>query len=207
MAAEKTVILDWLSGLAATIISDADDTADFAARVEVAAALDAAAFSQEALDLMRMVGESVSAETDFEAIKVDPTATGETLAVMQILTAFGAAIGGVRVAWPSRPAARNARQRIAETGETGLAAVSALGADGAQLFGWLSGVVALCVRMVSEIAATATPMVAVETGISLPSAVLAHRLYGDATRASQLFEEANAATPMLMPTRFQALAR
>lgn len=102
--------------------------------------------------------------------------------------------------------ARAARTRIAAAGEAGLAAVSGMGGEGADLYAWLSNLVSVSVRVVSEIAANAVPVVRVATKLSLPSSVLAYQLYGDASRAQGLVEIAGSATPLLMPASFEALA-
>ncbi len=70
---------------------------------------------------------------------------------------------------------------------------------GAPLYAWLQALGATGLRILSDIAANAVPMVRVETGISLPSSVLAYRLYGDAGRAEGLCGVARSLTPMLMP--------
>jgi hypothetical protein len=206
MAANRAAVLAWLSGLAATIVTDADDLSDFSARAQVAGGLSSADFAAEALSLMQMIGESVATRADFFAIMPPATADAETVSATRILAAFGLALGAGRVVWRSRPEARAGRARLSATGDDGLAAASALGADGADLYGWLSAVIAVSVRLISEIAASATPMVRVETGLSLPSTLLAHRLYGDASRAGELVDGSGSDTPILMPTRFEALA-
>ncbi len=50
-------------------------------------------------------------------------------------------------------------------------------------------------------------MVTVETGISLPSTLLAYKLYGDPARAGALCDVAGSMTPALMPARFEALGK
>ncbi len=67
-------------------------------------------------------------------------------------------------------------------------------------------IIAISVRVISDIAANAAPIVNVRTGISLPSTVLAYQLYGDAKRAQGMVDIAGAATPLVMPTTFDALA-
>lgn len=73
------------------------------------------------------------------------------------------------------------------------------------LYGYLSRLVEVAVLIVSDQAANAVPIVRVETGISMPSTVLAYQLYGEADRAQGLVEIARSATPMLMPIAFDAL--
>ncbi|MBX5112684.1 hypothetical protein [Rhizobium lentis] len=206
MAADRQTVLAWLADLAATIVSDVDDLADVTARIAAAPALDSAAFATEALALMRIIAESVTAPDDFDRISVPAMATGETAKASEILVAMGAAIAGCRAEWPSRPAARRARSRVSSAGDAGAEAAGTLGGDGADLYAWLSAVTAISCRLISEIAADAAPVIRIETGISLPSTVLAYQLYGDAARADALVDLAGSATPMVMPTQFDALA-
>jgi hypothetical protein len=206
MAADRQTILAWLADLSATIVTDADDLADVSARIAAAPALEADAFATEAMALMRIVAESVTVPADFDRIIVPASSAGETLQAFAILVAMGSAIAGCRAEWPSRPAARRARSRVSSTGDAGAAAASGLGGDGADLYGWLTAVTAVSCRLISDIAADAAPVIRIETGISLPSTVLAYQLYGDAARAGALVDLAGASTPMVMPTLFDALA-
>ncbi|MDO3434326.1 hypothetical protein QWJ46_16725 [Rhizobium sp. CBN3] len=206
MAADRQTVLAWLADLAATIVSDVDDLADVTARIAAAPSLDAAAFATESLGLTRVIAESVTAPADFDRFSVPGTATGETAQAFAVLVAMGSAIAGCRAEWPSRPTARRARSQVSSAGDAGAAAASTLGGDGADLYAWLTAVTAISCRLVSEIAADAAPVIRIDTGISLPSTVLAYQLYGDAARAGALVDLAGSATPMVMPTLFDALA-
>jgi prophage DNA circulation protein len=126
--------------------------------------------------------------------------------VMTIMLAMALSIAGGRANWRARRDARRARSRISAAGDDGLAAASKLGGDGADLYSWLSLVVETSCRLVSDIAADAVPIVRVSTNLSLPSTVLAYQLYGDASRAADLVDIAGAATPLVMPSSFDALA-
>jgi hypothetical protein len=206
MAAERATILTWLSDLSAAIITDAVDLADFANRVTAARNLTAAEFSSEALQLTRIAAESVAGPEDFGRF-VAPSDLNDasTIAAFTVLVSIGLAIAGPRIAWPSRPRARAARDTMVAAGEAALAVAAGFGANGSDLYGWLAGLNAMAVRVVSNIAADAVPLVRVETGVSLPSSVLAYKLYGDAARAEGLVDIARSMTPMLMPSVFEAL--
>ncbi len=207
MAANKDTILSWLADLCAAIVTDADDLADTAGRIVAAADLDAEAFAPEVLDIMRVIAESVTDATAFVTIVIpDTVSPGDTFDAMTVLVALGLSVAGGRVVWRSRPQARKARARISSAGDAGLAVASAMGGDGADLYSWLSSVVEVACRLVSDLAANAVPIVRIQTGISLPSTVLAYQLYGDATRAGDLVDIAGSATPLVMPTAFDALA-
>jgi len=206
MAADRQAVLSWLADLAATIVQDVDDLADVTARIAAAPALDASDFATEALDLMRIVAESVTAAAEFDRIAVPASVTGETVNALSIMVSMGLAIAGCRAEWVSRPMARSARARVSAAGDAGAAAAGTLGGDGADLYAFLTGVTAVSCRLISDIAANAAPVIRVKTGISLPSTVLAYQLYGDAKRAGSLVDLAGSSTPMVMPTLFDALA-
>lgn len=206
MSANRTAILRWIEDLAAVIVTDAEDAGDIATRIAAAPNLSAQDFSLEVLSLTRVVAESVDAASDFDLISSALQVDGATLPVLQILQAMALAIAGVRVDWPSRPSARRARSRMASSGDIALSAASALGAGGAETFAWLASLVAVSSRLISDLAANAAPIVRVQTGVSLPSTVLAYQLYGDANRAEAMIDIAGAATPLVMPTHFDALA-
>lgn len=206
MTADRPLILAWLSDLVAELVGDELDRRDAEKRITAALVLDPTEFASEVLLLTRITAESVDTPSGFDRIaspEIPATGTADAIAV---LLAVGLSVAGVKVDWPSRLLARAARARIAAAGEAGLAAVSRMGGEGADLYAWLSNLVSVSVRVVSEIAANAVPVVRVATKLSLPSTVLAYQLYGDAGRAVGLVEIAGSATPLLMPGSFEALA-
>lgn len=207
MAADKRAICNWLGSLAATIVTDTLDAESIAARLDVAPMLPADAFAMEGLSLMRVIAESVFSASGFDTLRVGQFEDAETADAGLILLGVGLAIAGARASWISRPQARDGRDRIASAGDTALSVVSAMGANGVDLYVWLSALTNIAVRLVSDQAADAVPVVRVETGISLPSTFLAYQLYGDAVRAAGLVEIAGVSTPMLMPSAFNALER
>ena len=206
MTADRTVVLGWLSDLVSDLVTDDLDRRDAEKRIVRAAALDAAPFAEEVLSLSRIVAESIDAPSGFDRLSLPIALDQDTADAVAVLLALSLSVAGVKVDWPSRPLARSARTRITLAGDAGLAAASRMGADGVGIYAWLSNVVATAVRVVSEVAANAVPVVRVETKISLPSTVLAYQLYADAGRAQGLVEIAGSATPMLMPSAFDALA-
>jgi prophage DNA circulation protein len=207
MAADKTTILSWLADLSAAIVTDPEDLADVSSRIAVAASLDAAAFATEALSLTRIVAESVSDSAGFDRWSIAQTvAAGDTRDAMSVLLSAALSIAGGRVDWPSRPQAGKARSRIVDSGDVALAVASNMGGDGADLYGWLSSLTDVASRLISDLAANAVPIVKVMTGLSMPSTVLAYQLYGDANRAEALVDISSSATPLVMPTLFDALA-
>ncbi|MBP2560853.1 hypothetical protein J2857_003622 [Neorhizobium galegae] len=207
MAVDRNVILSWLGDLATALMGDAIDLADTTRRITSGFELDPPDLAGETLSIMRAIAESASSPDDFGRLAAPEVDAGDTRDAAAVLVAIGLSIAGARIAWPSRPAARAARSRVADAGAAALAVASSLGPDGADLFGWISSVVATSVRVISDIAANGVPVVRVETGISLPSTFLAYQLYGDAARAQGLVDIARSGTPMLMPAGFDALAK
>ncbi|WP_313077367.1 hypothetical protein [Agrobacterium pusense] len=207
MAADKRAICDWLGSLATTIVTDALDAESIAARLDAAPTFSANDFAMEGLSLMRVIAESVSSASGFDTLRPGQFKDAETSDAGCVLLAVGLAIAGGRAEWISRPQARAGRDRIASAGDAALSVVSAMGANGVDLYVWLSALTNVAVRLVSDQAADAVPVVRVETGISLPSTFLAYQLYGDAGRAENLVEIAGVSTPMLMPSAFNALEK
>lgn len=207
MAASKQALCDWLGSLATTIVTDALDIVNILGRLDAAPALSADAFALEGLSLMRVIAESVSSASGFDTLRSGQFEDVETTDAGSVLLAVGLAVAGGRADWISRPQARAGRDRIASAGDAALRVISAMGANGVDLYVWLSSLTNIAVRLVSDQAADAVPVVRVETGISLPSTFLAYQLYGDAGRAGSLVEIAGVSTPMLMPSAFNALER
>lgn len=204
MAGVREELVSWLSVRAAEIVTDASDSAMMADRLAAAGDLDAAAFAGELLDLSRILGESARDAAAFKSLLTLPEFDDDgarEAALVCSTVAVAIAIG--RVNWPSRRDARKARGLLIERAHL---AYPVAGADGPDLYGWLANLVAIAVRLISDIAANATPIVQVQSGISLPSTVLAYQMYGDAKRAAGLVDIAGSATPMVMPVKFEALA-
>ena len=200
----RSEILGWIAARAGDILADVSDVVDVADRLAVAEALDAPAFAAEILDLARILGESTRSPSAFGQLLLVPdfdTDVGRDGVTLISAVAMAIAIG--RVSWPSRPAARKARSSFVERAHAAYAVTAALGPE---LHMWLAGLVAVAVRLVSDLAANATPMVHVESGVSLPSTVIAYHLYGDAKRAQGLVDISGSATPLIMPSGFEALA-
>ena len=201
---DRSELLTWLSDRASEVVTDADDRNDVANRILAATSLTADAFALEALQLSRIVGESVTTVEQLQSLRLPQSMLeGDTrnALTMLIMVAQSVAIG--RVSWPSRPVARKARAALADLGEAALAVASPLGPD---LYGWLTTLLQVALRLLSDIAANAAPVVIVQTGVSLPATVLAYQLYGDAGRAGGVVDIARSATPMIMPTEFEAIA-
>jgi prophage DNA circulation protein len=186
------MIGDHLTRLAAAL-SDAVDRAlvtELAAR----AGTDAGA----AHDGFRIVGESARAAEEFDAI-CDGADTGS--AAHLALAVMAAAVAAGLIAWPDRRRATAARDRLAA-----LSDAATMQAQDAVQLAFVQEFAGSGARLLADRIATLAPIVRVETGVSLPSTVLAFRLYGDAARAGGLVAFGQSMTPFLMPVAFEALS-
>lgn len=103
--------------------------------------------------------------------------------------------------YEARSDAIAARRRMSETADAVIPLYGALGDTIVSAFNELWGTAA---DYLSRSIATLAPVVLVEAPKALPSTLLAYRLYGDTTRASELVSRNKVATPLLMPTLFEA---
>ena len=115
-----------------------------------------------------------------------------------------AAVATLRRAFPARQDAQAARSALSAA--AGPVIETAGGVLGDAAGDALAGVVGAAVQSLTRIAADRAPLVRVETGVSLPSVVLAYRLYGDPERSIELVARNRVATPAAMPVVFEAVA-
>ncbi|MEP9378383.1 hypothetical protein ABLE91_16830 [Aquabacter sp. CN5-332] len=192
--------MTWLEDLIARFVSDADDLA--LAQVRSLAAGGVGAPAAEAyLELCRLVGESAQDSAGLLAALDD-------MPLPQVIDRIGALVvacfAAVRADYPARPDAQAARAALSARGDGVIDQAGA--AYGAEVFGWLNRLVGEAVVQVSQIAATRAPLVRVETGLSLPSSLIAYDLYGDPSRGADLVARNRTGTPMAMPVVLEALA-
>lgn len=132
-----------------------------------------------------------------------PPADGTAVRAAERMTMAAAlAVAVVRVDHAARRDARAAREAFAATVAPVL---ETAGAFSAEAWSWLASATGEAALALSRTGADRAPLVRVEIGVSLPSTVLAHRLYGDANRAAELVERNRVSTPVLMPTVLEAL--
>ena len=116
----------------------------------------------------------------------------------------GLAVAVLRASYAARQDATAARARFAGLASSVVERVGeVLGFAAGEALSDLAGET---VTTLSRVAADRAPLVTVETGVSLPSVVLAWRLYGDAERSTELVGRNRVATAALMPVRFEAVA-
>lgn len=149
----------------------------------------------------------------FEPAKVFDLASAELEASMGATVADTLARAGqlaalslaaVRRDYSARADATEARAVLARRADPVLVESSA--AFGSDVFAWVAETSGQAALAISRIAADRAPLVRVESGVSLPSAVAAYALYGDANRADELVARNRVATPALMPSIFEAIA-
>lgn len=198
-------VASWIYSVGSLVVTDAIDLTRLV-DLTLGSGVDTAdAFFIDGLEASRIVGESVLTPSSFESIKAATFETQAATDLHAIVDAVVTATAAPQVAWISRPQARNARHLVQVKGERALLVLSTLGPAYVDLYSAVSRLVETSIRIVSDRTADAVPVVRVETGISLPSTVLAHQLYGDAKRAEGMVDIARVGTPMLMPVTFEAL--
>lgn len=198
-------VASWMYSVGSLVVSDAIDLARLVDLTLGSGVDSVAAFFAGGLEASRIIGESVLAPSAFEGIKPARFDSQQATDLHAVLDAIVSATAAPQVAWISRPQARAARQIVQAKGEKALSVLSTLGPAYVDLYVAVSRLVETAVRIVSDRAADAVPVVRVDTGISLPSTVLAYQLYGDAQRAEGMVDIARVGTPMLMPVSFEAL--
>ncbi|HEV2501482.1 MAG TPA: hypothetical protein VGV39_00305 [Mesorhizobium sp.] len=190
---------DWLFRLCDRLLTDADDriVAQQKQATIAAGGTDAAAAF---LELCRLAGEA--ADPAAALIALDEVEDAEPVDLLGLLVIH--AFADLRASYPAQPDASAARERLALRAE---AAYPAIG----DMLG--HAVLDFTVRMVGEatvqlsrLAANAAPLVRVETGISLPSSLIAFDLYGQASRGAEIMERNRCGTPMMLPSPLKALA-
>jgi prophage DNA circulation protein len=187
-----------------TIVTDADDSgllADYA----VKAAGTGAEAAEAALKAAIIIGESVTAPADAQRLIASAGGAGDAgEAATLVIASVAASCAAPRADWRTTHAAQAAREALSELLDLAYAECSArFGADALRA---VSGVGGTAIRALSELSANLVPIVRAETGISLPSALIAWDLYADPHRAGNLVATAGSVTPMLMPIAFNAEA-
>jgi prophage DNA circulation protein len=132
-------------------------------------------------------------------------APGSTIVPLAAAMAFAAAASVLisTAVYPDRQAAIDGRTQISTLCSQVQAIYSATGAAAMDAFDGMCGAAA---NFLSRAIINLAPYVIVEVGASLPSNVLAWRLYADPSRAGELDRLNRVATPCFMPTKFIALS-
>nr|WP_295465193.1 hypothetical protein [Mesorhizobium sp.] len=190
----------WAATLAARLLSEPDDVSQ-ASRLAAAASLPGADGATAYLELCRLIGEAADPAAALSALDESDAPDAATMVGQLIMHCFAA----IRADYPAQPDAVAARMALSMSAQSAYPAIGdVLGHDALDFVVRLVG---QTVIELSTIAARRSPLVRVETGISLPSSLLAWDLYGDPERGGEIMGRNRSATPMLMPVTMQALAR
>jgi prophage DNA circulation protein len=129
-------------------------------------------------------------------------ATLAQIARLILITAYVNAL--LNASYASRPDAVAARDELNALLDNELAA--AVGEESVSLIVAIGDLRGTATAYLSALAISLKPMIIVTTARSLPSIVLAWRLYGDPTRAAGLVASNDVKHPSFMPLRFAAVA-
>ncbi|WP_054308916.1 hypothetical protein [Mesorhizobium sp. 1M-11] len=192
-------MISWLFHLCDRLIADADDRILVQQRQAViAAGGDTAATAY--LELCRLVGEAADPSATLIALDDVEDAAPVDLLGRLVVHAFAV----MRASYPAQPDAAAARVRLAAQAEIAYPVVG--DALGHIVLDFAVRLIGEATVQLSRLAANAAPIVRVETGISLPSSLIAFDLYGQASRGAEIMERNGTGTPMLMPSPLKALA-
>ncbi len=192
--------MDWLDDLIARFITEPDDlTIAQGLALTVRSGGDGAALAY--LDVCRQLGESANDSAGLIAAlaEFDGPSVIDRLGMLVV-----ACFATVRSDYAARPDAQAARVALSAQADAVIDDAGAL--YGAEVHSWLIRLVGEAVLQISAIAATRAPLVRLETGLSLPSSLLAYDLYGDPARGAELVYRNRTGTPQLMPVILEALA-
>lgn len=189
--------MSWISELAGRLLTDAQDLVEVR-KLAASAELGGESGANAYLRLCRLVGKAADPD---EAILGLP-ASGDAATLVGALVVHGYA--ALRATYQAQPDAVAARSAIASRAEAAYPAIGdAFGFEVLDFAVRLAGTVSV---ELSRIAASRAPLVRVETGLSLPSSLLAWALYADPSRGGELMERNMSGTPMVMPVTIEALA-
>lgn len=192
--------MEWIAQFIERHIIDADDRA-VARGLVLTISQGGAAGATAYLDACRVLGEAAG---DIDQLLTDISTQETSDPVARVGMLISTSFARVRAEYPSRPDAQRAREALASMADE---TVDEAGARfGADLHSWLIRIVGEAVSQISAVAANRSPLVRVETGISLPSSLLAYDLYEDPERGAEIVARSRSGTPLVMPVRFEALA-
>jgi len=152
------------------------------------------------LQMAQLIGEAADDASAVPAALDRVSAESPLWLVACLATACFAA---TRADYPSRQDAQAARSAISARADI---VYDSAGIFGAEVIAWLVSLAGVTVVRLSGTAAERSPAVRVETGVSLPSTLLAYDLYGSASRAGEIVDRNRIATSLVMPVSFEAVA-
>ncbi|KGF71153.1 hypothetical protein LL06_00715 [Hoeflea sp. BAL378] len=194
---DRIVII--LGGLARELILDTDDLTALDA-LAVAAQAGGASGLVSLLEMARLIGEAAD---DAGAVVPALDRVQEASGLWRMADLVAACFAVSRASYASRQDAQAARSAINARAET---TYQQAGVYGPEAIEWLVSLAGIAALHLSRTAAERAPAVLVETGLSLPSTLLAYDLYADAGRAGELVDRNRIATALVMPVAFEAVA-
>ncbi|MCO6410102.1 hypothetical protein [Hoeflea alexandrii] len=192
-------VLTILSGLARELITDADDLA----RVDVLAVGVQAGGDSGVTALIQLARLTGEAAADANAVPDAVDRVQDDTPLWRIVALVVVCFAVVRADYPSRQDAQAARTAVSARADM---VYGEAGIYGPETIAWLVSMTGVATLTLSRTAAERAPAVRVETGVSLPSTLLAYDLYGDAGRAEALVDRNRVATSLVMPVSFEAVA-
>lgn len=191
--------MEWLADLVDRFLTEAGDLAR-ARKLLLAGVAGGSEGAAAYLEACRLLGEAAPNSSGLVAA-LDEAAARPVDRVGQLVIASFAA---VRADYAARSDAQVARAALAARVERDTDVIG--DAFGHEVHGWVLALVGTAIEQLSQIAASRAPLVRVETGLSLPSSLLAWDLYGDPKRDGELVERNHAGTAMVMPIILEAIA-
>lgn len=150
-------------------------------------------------DAARLIGIAGTPSAAFDRAMTPPDGEAISLSSALVMASFAL----VRITFDARNDAVQARSRLADLADRTYAAIDA---DAPRALDFCMAMAGTALDHVSAETATLAPVLHVETGMRLPSSLLAFDLYGDAARGEELVGRNGHHAPLLMPTDFEALA-
>lgn len=194
--------------LSALLAADGESDAvwrDGLAALRMVAPADIAGFAEAAIAAWRGLALYCKPEGAAALVASSIGPAGPTAASLVERAAMVGAVAVlvIRDSYAARQDAAAARGLLSAAAAPVLADIGSLGAPALD---WLSGLTGEVALALSRGDADRTPLVRVETGISLSAIRAAFELYGDANRDAELVARNRVATAVFMPAAFEALA-
>lgn len=194
--------MSWISDLADRLLIERQDLAE-ARKLAAAADLGGESGADAYLRLCRLVGKAADPDEAILGLPAPSAGSGgDAATLVGALIVHGYA--ALRAEYGAQPDAVAARGEVAARAEAAYPAIGA--AFGFEVLDFVTRLAGTVAVELSRIAASRAPLVRVETGLSLPSSLLAWDLYGDPLRGAELAERNRCGTAMVMPVVFEALA-
>lgn len=190
--------MSFIVTLADRLLVDADDRSQ-ATALTLAMASPGAAGVSAMLELCRLVGEAAEPSSAILSLGDARMSIAQDALGALVVHCFAA----LRLDYPAQPDAVAGRMAVAARAAS---AYPVVGTDlGHQSLDFAVRLVGVATVELSRLATSLAPVVRVETGLSLPSSLIAWDLYGDPARGQEIMGRNRTGTPMLMPIALEAM--